>query len=159
VLHADGYAGFSGLFETGRIIEAGCWTHVRRKFFDVHAATALPIANEALDRIGQLYAVEQTINGSPADQRQQQRQLKSKPIAEGLTTWAEETLPKRSRRSELAAAFRYMLGALAGTVPLLQRRPSQPRQQSGRTRPALRRHRPQELSLCRIRCRGGALLR
>jgi transposase len=43
--------------------------------------TASPIAKEALDRIGQLYAVEQTINGSPADQRQQQRQLKSKPIA------------------------------------------------------------------------------
>jgi len=41
----------------------GCWAHVRRKFFDVHAATASPFAKEALDRIGQLYAVEQTING------------------------------------------------------------------------------------------------
>ena len=108
VLHADGYAGFNGLFETGRIIEASCWAHVRRKFFDVHAATASPIANEALDRIGQLYAVEQTINGSPPDQRRQQRQLRSKPIAEALATWAEETLPKLSRKSELAAAFRYM---------------------------------------------------
>src|SRR6516164_6752057 len=86
----------------------GCWAHVRRKFFDVHAATASPIAKEALDQIGQLYAVEQMINGSPCDQRQQQRQLKSKPIAEALAVWAEETLPKLSRRSELAAAFRYM---------------------------------------------------
>lgn len=34
VLHADGYAGFNGLFETGRIVEAGCWAHVRRRFFD-----------------------------------------------------------------------------------------------------------------------------
>jgi transposase len=63
VLHADGYAGFNGLFETGRITEAACWAHVRRKFFDVHAASASPIAKEALDRIGQLYAVEKTING------------------------------------------------------------------------------------------------
>jgi len=108
VLHADGYAGFNGLFETGRIIEAGCWAHVRRKFFDVHAATASPIAKEALDRIGQLYAVEATINGSPPDQRQQQRQLRSRPIAEALAAWAEETVPKLSRKSELAAAFRYM---------------------------------------------------
>jgi hypothetical protein len=54
VLHADGYAGFNGLFETGRIIEAGCWAHVRRKFFDVHAATASPIAKEALARIGMI---------------------------------------------------------------------------------------------------------
>jgi len=108
VLHADGYAGFNGLFETGRIIEAACWAHVRRKFFDVHAATASPIAKEALDRIGQLYAVEKAINGSPPDQRQQQRQLKSRPIAEALALWAEETVPKLSRKSELAAAFRYM---------------------------------------------------
>jgi transposase len=108
VLHADGYAGFNRLFETGRISEAGCWAHVRCKFFDVHAATASPIAKEALDRIGQLYAVEQTISGSSADQRLHQRQLRSKPIAEALAAWAEETVPKLSRKSELAAAFRYM---------------------------------------------------
>jgi hypothetical protein len=120
VLHADGGAcpradrrpdpgaGFNGLFETGRISEAGCWAHVRRKFFDVHAATASPIAKEALGRIGQLYAVEQTINGSPSDQRLQQRRFRSKPIAEALAVWAEETLPQLSRKSELAAAFRYM---------------------------------------------------
>jgi transposase len=65
VIHADGYAGFNELFTGGRIVEAGCWAHVRRKFFDVHAATGSPIAKEALDRIGLLYAVEKTINGSP----------------------------------------------------------------------------------------------
>jgi transposase len=108
VLHADGYAGFNGLFETGRVIEAGCWAHVRRKFFDVHTATASPIAKEALDRIGQLYAVEATINRLPADHRRQQRQLRSKPIVEALAAWAEETAPKLSRKSELAIAFRYM---------------------------------------------------
>jgi hypothetical protein len=79
-----------------------------RKFFDVHAATASPIAKEALDGIGQLYAVEQTINGSSSDQRLHQRQLRSKPIAEALAAWAEETVPKLSRKSELAAAFRYI---------------------------------------------------
>jgi hypothetical protein len=66
IIHADGYAGFNELFAGGRIVEAGCWAHVRRKFFDIHAATGSPIAKEALDRIGQLYAVEKIINGSPA---------------------------------------------------------------------------------------------
>src|SRR5437763_5099075 len=89
VIHADGYAGFNELFVGGRIVEAGCWAHVRRKFFDVHAATGSPIAKEALDRIGQLYAVEKTINGSPPERRRQQRQLQSKPIAEALAAWAE----------------------------------------------------------------------
>jgi hypothetical protein len=68
----------------------------------------LPIAKAALDRIGQLYAVEKTINGSPLERRQQQNQLQSKPIAEALALWAEQTLRQLSRKSELAQAFRYM---------------------------------------------------
>src|SRR5215472_5127928 len=116
VLHADGYAGFNGLFATGRIIEAGCWAHVRRKFFDVHAATASPIATEALDRIGQLYAVEATINGTLPDRRQQQRTIPSKPIVEALAAWADTTLRLLSRKSELAQAFRYMRARWAALV-------------------------------------------
>ena len=108
VIHADGYAGFNELFTGGRIVEAACWAHVRRKFFDVHAATASPIAKEALDRIGQLYAVEKTINGSLPDRRRQERQRRSKPIAEALSAWAESTVRQLSRKSELAQAFRYM---------------------------------------------------
>ncbi len=93
VIHADGYAGFNQLFAGGR---------------DVHAATASPIAKEALDRIGQLYAVEKTINGSLPDRRRQERQRRSKPIAEALAAWAESTVRQLSRKSELAQAFRYM---------------------------------------------------
>jgi hypothetical protein len=81
---------------------------VRRKFFDVHAATGSPIAKEALDRIGQLYAVEKIINGLPPERRRQRRQLQSKPIAEALAAWAEHPLRQLSRKSELAQAFRYM---------------------------------------------------
>src|SRR5712692_6911408 len=69
VTHVDGYAGFNELFAGNRIAEAGCWTHVRRKFFDVHAAIGSPIAKETLDRIGQLYGIEETIKGFPADHR------------------------------------------------------------------------------------------
>jgi len=110
VIHADGYAGFNELFAGGRIVEAACWAHVRRKFFDVHAAIASPIAKEALDRIGQLYRVEETINGSAPDHRRRERQKRSKPIAEAMAAWADETVRKLSRKSELAAAFRYMRG-------------------------------------------------
>src|SRR5262249_10375213 len=80
----------------------------RRKFFDVHAATGSPIAKEALDRIGQFYTVEKTINGASPARRQQQRQLHSKPMAKALVAWAEHTVRQLSRKSELAQAFRYM---------------------------------------------------
>ena len=113
VIHADGYAGFNELFAGGKIVEAACWAHVRRKFFDIHAATASPVAKEALDRIGQLYGVEETIKGLPPEHRRRERQQHSKPIAEALAAWADQTARQLSRKSELAAAFRYMRGRRA----------------------------------------------
>ena len=44
----------------------------------------------------------------PPDHRRRERQLRSQSIAEGLASWAEEIVGKLSRKSELAAAFRYM---------------------------------------------------
>ena len=108
VIHADGYAGFNELFAGNRITEAACWAHVRRKFFDVHAATGSPIAKQALDRIGDLYKIDKMIAGLPPDVRRGERQQRSKPIAEALAAWAETTLRRLSRKSELAKAFRYM---------------------------------------------------
>jgi transposase len=93
VIHADGYAGFNELFAGGRITEAGCWAHVRRKFFDVHAAIGSPIAKEALDRIGQLYHIEQTVAGMPPDHRRRERQQRSTPVAKALATWAGANCP------------------------------------------------------------------
>jgi transposase len=43
------------------------------------------------------------------DKRRRQRQAQSKPIAEALKASARQTAPKLSGRSELAAAFRYLL--------------------------------------------------
>ena len=153
VIHADGYAGFNELFAGGRIVEAGCWAHVRRKFFDVHAATGSPIAKEALDRIGQLYVVEKTINRSPPDRRRQQRQLQSKPLAEALAVWADTTVRRLSRKVRAHPGLPLYAGALDRAGALLRRRPLSARQQSCRTRSPLCRHWPQELPVCRLRCR------
>jgi transposase len=109
VLHADGYAGFKGLYQGNRIVESACWAHVRRKFYDVHVANGSEIAKEALDRIGALYDVEAAINGMTPDERRRERQTRSRPIAEALKAWAEKVTPKLSARSDLAKAFRYML--------------------------------------------------
>jgi hypothetical protein len=46
------YAGFHHLFEGGRIVEAACWAHVRRKFYDIHVANGSAIAADAVKRIG-----------------------------------------------------------------------------------------------------------
>lgn len=38
ILQADGYSGSDGLYADGRISEAACWAHVRRKFYHIHIA-------------------------------------------------------------------------------------------------------------------------
>ena len=55
-LQADAYSGFHHLYDTGRIREAACWAHARRKFHDIHVAHPSPTTTGALDRIGALYA-------------------------------------------------------------------------------------------------------
>ncbi|MDE2498568.1 MAG: IS66 family transposase [Alphaproteobacteria bacterium] len=110
VLHADGYAGFNALFETGDIVEAACWAHVRRKFYDVHAANGSPVAKEALDRIGALYGVEDEARGRPPDERRRLRQQRAKPLLDALHAWLAVTKQKLSPKTELAAAIRYALG-------------------------------------------------
>jgi transposase len=107
-LQADAYAGFNALYQTGRIHEAACWAHVRRKFFDVHKADKSVIAQEALARIAEFYVVEAAIRGQSAPARQACRLAQSAPKLEAMKLWAEETLPKLSGKSELAKAFRYM---------------------------------------------------
>jgi transposase len=64
-LQADAFAGFNRLYETGSVVEAACWAHVRRKFHDLYEAHASPIAKEALERIAALYGIEKEIRGRP----------------------------------------------------------------------------------------------
>ena len=109
VLHADGYAGFAGLYEAGRVIEAACWAHVRRKFYDLHAAGQSPVAAEALQRIRALYAIEDDIRGRPPDERQRVREKHAGPLLAGMRSWLDDTLRRTSKRSDLAVAIRYAL--------------------------------------------------
>ena len=117
VLHTDGYAGFGGLYEGGRVVEAACWAHVRRKFHDIHAAAGTsPLAREALERIDKLYATEERINGKSPDQRLQIRQSEAAPLLDDLKVWLETTRTRLSSRSDIASAIRYALSRWAALV-------------------------------------------
>src|ERR1700751_2872205 len=67
LMQADAYAGFPKLYEANRkggpIIEAACWAHARRKFFDLARLSKAPIAAEAVKRIDVVFAIEREING------------------------------------------------------------------------------------------------
>jgi transposase len=109
VLQADGYAGFHHLYDSGKIIEAACWAHVRRKFFDLEQAHQSPIAREAIQRIAALYAIEKDIRGQPPDESAKTRQSRARPLLHDLRAWLDRTLTSLSRKSETAVAIRYAL--------------------------------------------------
>ena len=114
-LHADGYAGFDRLYRpdplTGeaRLAEVACFAHARRKFFEVHTSTQSPLAQEALERIGQLFAIEARIKGQAPQQRLALRKERSRPLLDELHAFLEHALGQISKKSRLAGAIRYSL--------------------------------------------------
>ena len=108
-LQADGFSGFDGLYVDGKVHEAACWAHARRKFYDLYAAQKSPLAEEALKRIKALYEIEELLRGKPPDERKRVRQLQAGPLIDGLNAWLRATLTRVSAKSELAAAINYSL--------------------------------------------------
>ncbi len=111
ILQADAYGGFKELYDRQRdpLTEAACWAHARRKYFDLHAATASPVALEALERIGALYKIEEACRGRSSEERRAVRQEHALPRLNELHQWLEAMLRKTSKKSDLAAAIRYSL--------------------------------------------------
>ncbi len=108
ILQVDGYAGFEQLAADGTITLAACWSHARRKFYELHKAGS-PVASEALARIAALYKIEADIRGQPPAERQQVRAQQSRPLVEALKLWLQLKLAHLPGRSRLAEAIRYAL--------------------------------------------------
>jgi transposase len=109
ILQADAYSGFAPLYESEQILEASCWAHTRRKFYDLYVADRSPIATEAIQRIGALYAIEREIRGMIPSKRAMVRQERAGPLLDQLHQWLSATLHRVSAKSELAGAIRYAL--------------------------------------------------
>jgi len=111
IVQADAYSGFNGLFVEGRtpgpIIEAACWAHSRRKFFDLARLRKMPIAIEAVQRIDVLFAIEREINGMSPAERLAVRRTRSKPLVESFETWLRSERKKLSSKGPLAKAIDY----------------------------------------------------
>ena len=124
VLQADAYGGYNDLYRAGReprpVISALCWSHARRKFFELadiagavrkgkpaHAIS--PIALKAVERMDALFAVERDINGLTAEARREVRQQLSRPLVEDLHDWLLGERSQMSRHNPVAKAIDYMV--------------------------------------------------
>jgi transposase len=119
VLQVDGYAGYRTLAKRNDVQLAFCWSHVRRRFYELAAAGPAPIASEALERIAGLYAIEKDIRGRNAEERRAVRQDRSRPIIDDLEPWLHAKLALISQKTKLAEAIRYALSRWNGLTHFL----------------------------------------
>ena len=144
ILQADAYASYNRLYAAGRspgpVTEAACWSHSRRKFFELadiaaskgrgkNAPPISPLALEAVKRIDVLFDIERGINGKPTEQRLPLRQELSAPVLADLRGWMQ------AERKEAVAPFPRGQGdglhaqAPGPLRPLRRRQPHLPDQQ------------------------------
>ena len=126
VLQADAYGGYGKLYLGERkpapIIEAACWAHARRKFFELadiegaarqrahkKVAVIAPLALEAVRRMDELFAIERKINGHPAAERLAVRSQRSTPIVAALEEWMRAERARLPGAAPVAKAMNYML--------------------------------------------------
>jgi transposase len=98
---------------------AFCWSHVRRRFYELAVGGASPIASEALQRIAALYRNENDIRGREPEQRRDVRQARTRPLIADLEPWLREKLGFISQKSKLAEAIRYALARWEGLTRFL----------------------------------------
>jgi hypothetical protein len=104
----DDYAGYKHLFKQG-ITELACLAHVRRKFFDLHAANGSPLAAEALRRIGELYHIEEQAKTGGCEARKEKRAQQAQPRLDALHIWLLQTRRTTADGGALARAIDYSL--------------------------------------------------
>jgi transposase len=120
ILQCDGYAAYKTLAAANdQITLAFCWSHVRREFIELAKGKTAPIAEETLQRIAALYAIEAEVRGKPPEIRQAVRQTTSKPLVEDLLTWFSAQLARLPGGSPTAKAIRYALNHRDGLVRFL----------------------------------------
>ncbi len=110
ILQCDGYAGYrklSGAPQANGLRLAGCWAHLRRRFFDLHVNGESLVATATVERMKHLWAVEDKVRGQPPEARLAARKATSADIVRALFDLWERELPRISGKSKLAEAIRY----------------------------------------------------
>jgi hypothetical protein len=107
-LMVDDFGGYKALFQNG-VTELGCLAHARRKFFELNAAQANPIAQEALARIAALYAIEAQGVGMTMTARTQLRQEQALPLVQSMQDWLLKTRMTVANGGGTAKALDYTI--------------------------------------------------
>ena len=123
VLQADAYGGYNDLYrgdrDPGPVLSALCWSHARRKFFELAdikenvlqkkpAHDISPVALEAVKKIDAIFDIERQINGLDIASRLDARHRLVRPLVEELHDWMRAEQSTMSKHNPVAKAITYM---------------------------------------------------
>ena len=112
ILQVDGYAAYTQLAKAKAgsnevMALAGCWAHLRRRFYELHINGSSQIATQTITTMAELWKIEEEIRGrDPAGRLTARRDRSAAIVADLFTLWETE-LPRISGKSKLAEAIRY----------------------------------------------------
>jgi len=113
ILQVDGYSAYTRLAKTGTgsgnetVTLAGCWAHLRRRFYELHINGSSRLATQTVTVMAALWKIEGDIRGLAPAARMAARQQRSAAIVAELFDLWEMELPRISGKSKLAEAIRY----------------------------------------------------
>ncbi|MGY4230102.1 hypothetical protein ACVMIH_007463 [Bradyrhizobium sp. USDA 4503] len=109
-VHSISYAAYNKLARSDRgndgVTLAGCWSHCRRKFYELHVAGSSEVATATVERMAKLWQVEKTVRSQSPDARV------AAIVADLFDLW-QQTLRRISGKSKLAEAIRYAVSRRA----------------------------------------------
>ncbi|SET22309.1 IS66 family transposase, partial [Thorsellia anophelis] len=109
-LVVDDYSGYKALFDKYEsIIEAGCFTHVRRKFAEIVKVAPHPFAQYFINESAKLYQIEDKLKLLTPEDRKRGRKKFAKPILKKLKTWIMHHLSKALPNTTFARALKHAI--------------------------------------------------
>jgi transposase len=112
LLLVDGGSEFNEVVRQQELSRAGCWSHLRKRFFEARHAHPRE-AKLALGTIRDLFLIERDLWGRPTDEVRVERQRHAKPLVDGFYAWATATSISARPESLLGKALSYALNQRA----------------------------------------------
>ena len=114
-LISDGYGGYNNI---SGVVNAYCWAHARRKFYEALPADMKDVSDTlaytGLKKIAKLFAIEKEIDTLPPEDKVKIRQEKSKPLVDDFFSWCADAQNKSLTRSKIGKAIQYALNLEKG---------------------------------------------